>query len=210
MGRLVISTALLCGLLLMLLCGCNSTQTKTDKSEVTAKTRNPPTTRTQSTRTTVQPLSQNDIDQYLARKPSASHPSPLVGLGATFEKFGNQYAIDSRLIVAITAAETTYATGVCHSTPVVTTRNAWNWFWCYGNDSCGDNVCVNSTFDTWGSGIQTLSKYMRKNYINKGYNTVELIASKYCTAGCENWVPNVTASMKQMNGDPNNLTLGGQ
>ena len=196
--RLVISAALLYGLLL--LCGCSSTPTQPGGGGGATSTG----------AVASRPLSHNDIDRFLAKKPSASHPSPLVGQGTTFENYGKQYAIDSRLIVAITAAETTYATGVCHSTPVVNTRNAWNWFWCYGNDTCGNDVCGNSSFDTWGSGVQTLAKFMRKTYVNKGYNTVELIASKYCTAGCANWIPNVTASMKEMGGDPNNLTLGGQ
>lgn len=149
------------------------------------------------------------IDQYLARKPTPTHSSPLTGQGSTFESYGQQYSVDPRLIVAITAAETTFATAKCHSTPVVETHNAWNWFWCYGKGTCGDDVCGNSSFDAWGSGIGTVSKFMRKNYINKGYTTVPLIRSKYCTSGCDNWIPNVTHSLEEMNGDPNNLTLGG-
>ena len=214
--RLVVDTAVLCGLLLV--CGCTSKPTQSAEGGGQSSTGNSSASRQTSATGSAtagpasgdgasQTTSNSSIDRYLATKPSASHPSPLVGQGATFESFGKQYAIDPRFIVAITAAETSYATAKCHSTPVVNTHNAWNWFCCYSNDSCGSDSCVNSTFDTWGSGIETLSKFMRKNYVNKGYTSVTLIASKYCTSGCENWIPNVTSSLKEMNGDPNNLTL---
>lgn len=207
----LIVAAILCGLLQ--LCGCSSKPTQSAESGGTASTGNTPasggktTGGTETAGGTGKSLPLTDLDQYLAKKPSASHPSPLVGQGAIFRSYGQQYQIDPRFIVAITAAETSYATAKCHSTPVVDTHNAWNWFWCYANDTCGSDSCVNSPFDTWGSGIQTLSKFMRKDYINKGYTSVSLIASKYCTSGCENWIPNVTSSLKEMDGDPNNLVL---
>jgi hypothetical protein len=155
------------------------------------------------------PTWSNPIDQYLAKRPTPSRPSPLTGQGSVFDSNGQQYAIDPRLIVAISGAETSFATAKCHSTPVVETHNAWNWFWCYGSGTCGNDVCGNSPFDSWGSGIKTVSKFMRKNYINKGYDTVPLIRTKYCTAGCDYWVGNVTRFLEEMNGDPNNLTSGG-
>lgn len=151
--------------------------------------------------------STNAIDQYLARKPSTSNSSPLFGQGSTFESYGQQYVIDPRLIVAISGAETSFATSKCHKTPVTGTHNAWNWFWCYGKGTCGADVCLNSPFDTWDSGIHTVSKYLRKNYLNKGYNTIPLIRSKYCVDGCEHWVPNVTRFYEEMNGDPHDLAF---
>jgi len=147
------------------------------------------------------------IDLYLASRPSTANPSPLLGQGAMFETYGRQYSVDPRLIVAISAAETSLATGKCHSTPVVNTHNAWNWFWCEPNHACGADVCVGSSFESWGSGIATVSHFIRTTYLNKGYTNVKLIASKYCTADCDNWVPNVTNALVEMNGDPENLTL---
>jgi hypothetical protein len=147
------------------------------------------------------------IDQYLARKPSPKTPSPLTGRGPVFESDGKQYTIDPRLIVAISGAETSFAIGKCHKTPVTATRNAWNWFWCYGNNSCGTDVCNNSAFDTWDSGIKTVSKYVERNYVMKGLTDVRKIQTKYCTEGCDYWVKNVDAFMQQMGGDPENLTL---
>jgi hypothetical protein len=200
-----ICTAVLSGLLL--LCGCGSKPSQSAVPGGTPSTVSPPAAGSGATVGTATSWTAANIDQYLAHKPAASTPSPLVGQGAMFETYGEQFTVDPRLIVAITAAETSYASGKCHSTPVVSTHNAWNWFWCEANDSCGDDVCVHSPFDTWGSGIETVSHFMRSTYLNKGYTNVKLIASKYCTAGCANWVPNVTKSMQEMNGDPENLTL---
>jgi hypothetical protein len=200
MKRLVMMTALLCGLLLLWACGSKTTApTTTNKTASTSE--GPPTGASSKSWTAVQ------IDAFLATKPSSSQPSPLHGQGAMFELYGQKYSVDPRLVVAISAAETSYGTGKCRSTPVINTRNAWNWFWCESNDSCGSDVCVGSTFDTWGSGIDTVSHFMRSTYINKGYYNVKLIASKYCTVGCENWVPNVTTVMQEMGGDPENLAL---
>ncbi len=150
----------------------------------------------------------NPIDRYLSRKPNPRIPSPLAGSGTSFESDGKQYTIDPRLIVGISGAETSFATGRCHSTPVSTTRNAWNWFYCYGSNSCGKDVCSNSPFNSWERGIHTVSKYVQRNYIMKGLTDVRKIQTKYCISGCENWVPNVEAFMKEMGGDPEHLTLG--
>jgi BON domain len=150
------------------------------------------------------------IDRYLARKPTLRTPSPLTGNGPIFELDGKQYTIDPRLIVGISGAETSFATGKCHSTPVSTTRNAWNWFYCYGSGSCGKDVCTNSPFDSWESGINIVSKYMQRNYVMKGLTDVRKIQTKYCISGCTYWVPNVEAIMKEMGGDPEHLTLTSQ
>jgi hypothetical protein len=147
------------------------------------------------------------IDRYLARKPTPRTPSPLTGNGPIFESDGKQYTIDPRLIVGISGAETSFATGKCHSTPVSTTRNAWNWFYCYGSDSCGTDVCINSPFDSWESGINTVSKFVQRNYVMKGLTDVRKVRTKYCISGCEYWVPNVEAIMRELGGDPEHLNL---
>jgi hypothetical protein len=115
--------------------------------------------------------------------------------------------VDPRLIVAISGAETSFGTAKCRKTPVTSTLNAWNWFWCYANNKCGTDPCVNSKFDSWDSGIKTVTKFMRRNYINKGYTTVPLIRAKYCIDGCDYWSKNVTHFLQEMDGDPNNLSV---
>jgi len=147
-----------------------------------------------SAQTTVSPQL---IDQYLGSKHIANIqgqvvPSPLNGLGSTFVDNGSQYGVDPRLIVAISGAESSFGVHICAA------NNAWNWFW--------NVTCANSPFDSWNSGITTLSHFMAKSYILHGYNTVSLIGARYCAAGCENWVPNVTEFLADMGGDPSSLT----
>jgi len=147
------------------------------------------------------------IDRYLSQKPNSKLRSPLTGNGSVFESNGRQYTIDPRLIVAISGAETSFAAGKCRHTPVSDTRNAWNWFYCYGKQSCGTDPCVNSPFDTWGSGIKTVSKYVERNYVMKGLTDVRKIQTKYCIDGCDYWVKNVDFFMREMGGDPENLSV---
>ena len=131
------------------------------------------------------------IDQYLGGIHVDNGLKPLVGQGSNFVQRGESYNIDPRLIVAISGAETTFGSHVC------SVNNAWNWFW---NPNTG---CHNSPFDSWDSGINTVSHFLHKNYLLKGYTTIPLIGGRYCASGCEHWVPNVTASYLALGGNPN-------
>ena len=124
------------------------------------------------------------IDAYLARKKSA-----LAGLGASFENYGRTYDVDPRLVVAIAGAETTFGAHVCAE------RNAWNWFY--------KRTCPPSTFETYEAGMERVAKFLRLSYINRGYDSIELIRQKYCATGCENWIPLVTTFYQEM---PSNVT----
>jgi len=123
------------------------------------------------------------IDDYLARK-----SSPMGGLGESFWSYGREYNVDPRLVVAIAGAESTFGARVCAE------KNAWNWFY--------RRNCPESPFPTYEAGLERVAKFLRLSYINRGYDTVELIQHKYCAAGCENWVPLVTAFYREM---PSNL-----
>jgi hypothetical protein len=121
----------------------------------------------------------SQIDAYLQQK-----HSPMAGIGATLENLARQYNLDPRLIVAISGAESTFGQHVC------ALNNAWNWF--------HKGSCPPSTFVSYDEGLQHVTKFMRKSYLNKGYTTVPLIAGKYCTSGCDNWVPLVTRFQQEM------------
>jgi len=122
------------------------------------------------------------IDEYLTRK-----NSPLAGLGPSFASFGRDYNVDPRLIIAIAGAETTFGHHICAE------KNAWNWFY-RGN-------CPDSPFATYEAGLERVTRFMRLSYLNRGYDSIELIRYKYCAVGCENWVSLVTAFRTEMPSD---------
>lgn len=126
------------------------------------------------------------IDTYLHGVHSTAHP--LVGHGTTFVTEGSQYHVNPRFLVAISGGETTFGTHVCGS------NNAFNWFWNGG--------CTNSPFDSWDSGIRTVSHFMQKSYILHGYTTIPTIQTKYCTSGCTNWIRLVGTFYGDLGGDP--------
>lgn len=119
------------------------------------------------------------IDGYLARK-----RSPMGGLGKAFFTYGREYNVDPRLLVAIAGAETTFGGHVCAE------KNAWNWFY--------RRNCPQSPFPTYEAGLERVAKFMRLSYINRGYDSIELIRYKYCATGCQNWVALVTEFYREM------------
>ena len=119
------------------------------------------------------------IDAYLQQKNSA-----MAGIGAALDSLARKYNLDPRLIVAISGAETTFGKHICAE------NNAWNWF--------HRGSCPPSTFVSYEEGLQHVTKFMRRSYLNKGYTTVPLIREKYCTSGCDNWVPLVTRFQQEM------------
>lgn len=119
------------------------------------------------------------IDTYLARK-----RSPMAGLGESFSNYGRTYNVDPRLVVSIAGAETTFGEHVCAD------NNAWNWFY--------RRNCPQSPFATYEAGMERVAKFMRLSYINRGYDSIELIRHKYCAAGCQNWIPLVTTFYSEM------------
>ncbi len=131
--------------------------------------------------------------------------TPLLGTGDAFQANGTLFNIDPRLIVAIAGQETSFGLHTC----CTRNNNAWNWFWCYADNSCQGQPCQHSPFDSWGSGIKTVSKYMRKNYLNRGYNTIPLIGHKYCVDNCDAWVGGVARFYRELGGEPDGVLGAG-
>jgi hypothetical protein len=127
------------------------------------------------------------IDSYLQGK-----NSPIASNGAVFFDSGVGWNIDPRLIAAIAGAESSFGT-VWQACPA-NGYNAWSWF--YGG------TCANSPFSSFADGIQTVTKFMRKSYLNKGYRTIPQIETKYCASGCSNWASNVSMFYTQIPTNP--------
>jgi hypothetical protein len=131
-----------------------------------------------------------EIDGFLSDYHPKNGQQPLAGHGPHFESEGSTYNVDPRLVTAIAGAETSF--GAYTASP----NNAFNWFWNAGTGS------HNSPFDNWDSGIHTVSHYLQKSYLLKGYTTIPLIGARYCRDGCEHWIPNVTNFYQQMGANP--------
>lgn len=119
------------------------------------------------------------IDAYLSQK-----RSPMAGVGSALTSLGQQYDVDPRLVVAISGAETTFAVHTCAA------NNAWNWF--------HHSTCPQSPFASYADGGEHVTRYLRLSYLNRGYNSIELIRYKYCASGCANWIPLVTQFYNEM------------
>lgn len=129
------------------------------------------------------------IDAYLRSK-----GSPMVGQGAAFMASGQRWRVDPRLLVAIAGAESSFGQITCGP------HNAWGW------------ACPNdpADFATWAAGIDTVTKGLRRYYLDEGRTSVSLIQQKYCPVGAANdptglnshWTTNVTKFLREQGGNP--------
>lgn len=131
-------------------------------------------------------LTAAQIDAYLATKKlkKPKRTSPLAGHAGSLLRHGQRFDIDPRLIAAIAGQESSFGMRLCAA------HNAWNWFW--------GGSCKRSPFVSYDRGIEVVSKYMRRSYLNKGYTTIPLIRRKYCIDGCEHWTGGVTFFYKEL------------
>lgn len=119
------------------------------------------------------------VKQYLA-----SYNSQLEPYANFIVETADHYGVDFRLITAIAQQES----NLCKKIPAGT-YNCWGW----GIHSQGT-----LGFDSFEEGIETVTKGLRDDYLNKGYVTVEDIMSKYTPLSQGSWAAGVTAFMDQM------------
>jgi hypothetical protein len=131
--------------------------------------------------------------------------SPLAGYGSTFVQAGKTSNVDPRLMYAIAGAETSFATDPNAEPASSTGHNAWGW--------------LGHSFSTWEEGITQTTAHMGSDYIGLGLTTVQKISEKWCPIGAandpqglnKNWPPAVTGFLRDVGGDPNDVTFkGGQ
>lgn len=114
----------------------------------------------------------------------SKYNSPLSEHSEFIVKTSDKYSLDYRLITAIAMKES----GLCKIIPEES-YNCWGW----GIHSKGTLM-----FDSYDEGIETVSKGLKENYIDKGFTTVEEIMTKYAHPDSTTWADGVLQYMDQM------------
>jgi hypothetical protein len=111
------------------------------------------------------------INRYLRDK-----GSPLAGYGGVFVREARKNHLDPLLLVAITGAESSFGTQVKPGT-----YNPFGW---------GPHI----PFKSWGDGIATVARGLRKGYFDEGLKTIAQIGSKWAPAGAANDPTNLNSN----------------
>jgi hypothetical protein len=119
------------------------------------------------------------IQQYLS-----SYNSPLEPYAGYLVSAADTYGLDFRLLTAIAQKES----NLCKVIPPES-YNCWGW----GIHSKGT-----LGFSSFQEGIDTVSKGLREEYLDKGFETVEDIMSKYTPLSNGSWAEGVNKFMTEM------------
>ena len=119
------------------------------------------------------------VRQYLNR-----YGSNLESQSNFIVETSDKYGLDYRLITAIAQQES----NLCKIIPPES-YNCWGWG-IHSKGSLG--------FETYQEAIETVSKGLREEYIDKGYTTVEEIMSKYTPMSDGSWAFGVNQFMGEM------------
>ena len=119
------------------------------------------------------------VSQYLER-----YNSPLVPYASFIVEKADEYGVDFKLIPAIAQQES----NLCKVIPS-NTYNCWGW----GIHSKGT-----LGFRSYEEAIETVTAGIKKNYIDKGYNTIEKIMSKYTPLSNGSWAAGVNQFIGEM------------
>ena len=109
----------------------------------------------------------------------------MKGLGSHLVSYGKRFDVDPRLLVALAGAETTFGKYITSGK-----HNAWNWLWNAKEPS-------NSDFDSWESAIHSVSKGLRKGYLNRGLDTTSALYGIYCSGDCQDGLRNLEIFLKE-------------
>lgn len=125
-----------------------------------------------------------DARPELIRQYLAFYKSPLLPFSDFIVATADKYGLDFRLITAIAQQES----NLCKIIPPES-YNCWGWG-IHSRGSLG--------FTSYEEGIETVSKGLRDEYLNKGYLTVEEIMSKYTPLSNGSWAKGVSQFMSEM------------
>lgn len=119
------------------------------------------------------------LKQYMEK-----YSSPLVPYAELVVQVADKYSIDFRLITAIAQQES----NLCKVIPPGS-YNCWGW---------GITSESSLGFSSYEEGIETVSKGLRENYLNKGYINITDIMSKYTPLSNGSWAAAVEKFMSIM------------
>lgn len=128
-------------------------------------------------------LKDNDNRAKILKKFLEKYSSPLALHSQTFINNADKYDLDWRLVASISGVESTFGKFIPYNS-----YNGWGW------GIYGENTIY---FSSWEDGIETVSKGLKENYINKwGAENVYEIGSIY--AASPRWAGNVTFFMEKI------------
>ena len=118
----------------------------------------------------------NDMRAKALENVFKKYNSPLVGEAKTYVELADKYGIDWKLLPAISGLESSFGLHL-----MLNSYNAYGW---------GGGYIY---FESWSDGIDKILSSLKKNYYNRGADTVYEIASIY--AESPTWAPRVTSFM---------------
>lgn len=110
------------------------------------------------------------------------------------KKKAEEYGVDWKMAVSISAWETGYWTSSLY----------------HNNKNIGGLYCKEFLkYNTLDEGIEAFVSNLKRNYYDKGLNTIEKIGAKYCPVGAsndptglnKNWIPGVTKIYNSLEGE---------
>ncbi|OGM06726.1 hypothetical protein A2129_02490 [Candidatus Woesebacteria bacterium GWC1_42_13] len=125
-----------------------------------------------------------DARKEIVRQYLASYNSPLEPYAPSIVDAADKNGLDFRLTTAIAQQES----NLCKKIPPET-NNCWGW----GIHSEGT-----LGFSSFQDGIETVSAGIRKEYLDKGYRTIEEIMSKYTPLSPGSWAEGVNKFIAEM------------
>jgi hypothetical protein len=135
-------------------------------------------------------VANSDARSRLIQSFLINHGSPLANHAGTFVTVADKYNLDWRLLPAIAGAESNFGRSIPRGS-----FNAWGWGIPTGASS-------GIGFDSWDDGIETVGRGLRNGYLNKGYNTLMEIESRYTPPSASQkshpWVTHVSAFMYEL------------
>lgn len=142
------------------------------------------------------PDAESDQREKILKSYLEFYNSPLAPSAKTFVQAADTYGLDWKLLVAISGVESTFGHQLQHNS-----HNAWGW------GIYGTNMIV---FNSYDEAIETISKSLRENYIEKwGAKDVYQIGRIY--AASPTWAQGVVYFMGKIEEfgakDPDSLSI---